>query len=286
MDQHQDVRLHFPDLLEIVDLLHLRVVLKLLDDRPGLRRQAAHLHLEVAEHRPHAVHGHDRLALAAQVVEQARDVVFEELLALELEEGNDDLLLARFRREAEIDLGAGLVDRHALHAERDGLVLDLGERLRVLDRKRNLAATRGLDHAQHVLHAKRVVAVDRGRRAERVGVVERQLGRLLQLGDDVARAFRQRIELVLGQVGAQADDAACREIERDEQRHGEDRDGDPAALPVHDPAEHRATSLRRLSGGRSRPRSGTGTGRSAWRSRRGRGSRRRPSRCPRNDSSR
>ena len=86
---------------------------------------------EDAEHRPRGV---------GQLVDEARQVVLEEALAVGLEEGDAALVVEQVRAgDAEIDLLPRVIERHALQAEAEGAVLGLGEGLGVEDLEADLA---------------------------------------------------------------------------------------------------------------------------------------------------
>ena len=84
--------------------------------------------------------------------------------------------------EAEIDLLALLVERHALQPEGDGAVLDIGEGLRVVDFELDLAVRRRGVLVEQLAHALGIDAVGRDRVAEPGRVVEPQRDRLVDLG--------------------------------------------------------------------------------------------------------
>ena len=78
------------------------------------------------------------------------------------------------RGEAEIDLLALLVERHALQAERDGAVLDIGEGLRVVDLEPDLAVRRRDILVEQLAHALGIDAVGRHLVAEPGRIIEAQ----------------------------------------------------------------------------------------------------------------
>ena len=98
-------------------------------------------------------------------MDQLRQVVFEELLALRLEEGDGLQIVGRVGRgEAEIDLLAALIERHALQAESDGAILDRRERQRVELLQLDLAVGRGFVFLEHraVAFGLQGVPIDQG----------------------------------------------------------------------------------------------------------------------------
>ena len=115
-------------------------------------------------------------------MDELGQIVFEEALALGLEEGDDLLIVGRVGGgEAEIDLLAALVERHALQPEGDGPILDGREGLGIELCRFDLAVgDRGV-FLEHLAHALRVDAVGRNLVAQLRRVVEAQHDRLVDL---------------------------------------------------------------------------------------------------------
>ena len=134
-------------------------------------------------------------------MDQLGQIVFEKALALGLEERDDLLVVGRVGRgEAEIDLLAALIERHALQPERDGAVLDIRERQRVETSRRILPLRRRDILLEHLAHALRIDAVGRDLVAEPGRIIEAQGDRLVDPGERPLRAARQRVEVLAGQV--------------------------------------------------------------------------------------
>ncbi len=168
-------------------------------------------------------------------MDELRQIVFEEALALRLEERNDLQIVGRVRGgEAEIDLLAALIERHALQAESDGTILDGGEGQRVELLQLDLALGHRRVFLEHLAHALRIDAVGRNLVAELLRVVEAQHDGLVELGERRARAGGERVELALRQVDARgAERAVGDDIDRDEEDRGGKQADDGEAATGH-----------------------------------------------------
>ncbi len=179
-------------------------------------------------------------------MDELRQVVFEEALALGLEEGDGLLVVGRVGGgEAEIDLLAALVERHALKAEGDGAVLHRRERLGIEDLQLDLAAGCGLVFLEHLAHALRIDGIARDLVAQSRRIVEAHHDRLVELLERVARAFGERVEMLLRQVDPRrAQRLVGDRVERHEQ-HGGKTEGDERAGAAGDLHLNPPSSLRR-----------------------------------------
>ena len=190
MDDHQhvDVVRHLVDVGR--DRLHVVELLQLLDHDIGHHRAALHRRHQVAFERQRRHQPDHRLLREGEAVDQLGQIVFEEALALGLEERDDLLVVGRVGGgEAEIDLLAALVERHALEPEGDGAILGRRERLGIEDLQLDLAVGRGRVFLEHLAHALRIDAVGRHLVAELRRIVEAQHDRLVDLAERVARAL-------------------------------------------------------------------------------------------------
>ncbi len=168
-------------------------------------------------------------------MDQLRQIVFEEALALGLKERDDLLVIRRVGcGEAEIDLLAALVDRHALEAEGDGAVLDgrVGDRIEDLEPK--LAAGERSVLLEHLAHPLRVERVGRDLCAEALRIVEAHCDRLVDLDERLARTIREGEETLLGEVDScRAQCLVGDDIDADEEDRGADQSDDCCDGAVH-----------------------------------------------------
>ena len=196
MHQHQHVdigRDHVDVGGQRLDLVEL---LQLVDDRHRPARPALHHRHHVALERQRADQPDDGLFREGQGVDELGQIVFEKALALGREKRDDLLVVGRIGRgEAEINLLALAVERHALQPERDRAVLDIRERLRVVGFETDLAVRRRDILVEQLAHALGVDAVGRNLVAEPVRIIEAQGDRLVDLGEGLQGAGGQRVEL-------------------------------------------------------------------------------------------
>ena len=173
----------------------------------GATALAAHRHHHRAwitvdrQRRHHADHGTLRVG---QVVDQFGQVVFKEALALRLEEGDGAFIVFQVAAgQAEIHLHAALIHRYALQAISHRAVLGVAERLGIVELEPDLAAGQRGVFSQHLAHVVGEGAVERYRAAQPARIEQAQRDRLLQAGQDLQRAGRQRVDLVARQVDTQ-----------------------------------------------------------------------------------
>jgi hypothetical protein len=164
------------------------------------------LRVERAADRRAREQAHHGLLRVREVVDELREIVFEQrfLRRLGIEERNRVVGADAVRaREPEVDVLAA--DVRGLDAELLGAILVLGERQRIDDVEHELALGRvrrelleGLRHAGRVSPQRR--------QALRLLIREEQVevDRLVDLLQHLARAGRQRVELVLREVDSQA----------------------------------------------------------------------------------
>ena len=187
------------------------------DEVKGLFPFADH---QLALRHPAALHGHEiHLALQRQagqeaelaavellrLVEELREIVFEELLAIGSEGGNDLLLLGLDRDEAEVKLPAGAGPGLRGDAGSRGLLLLGRVGLRVDDVQGDPAVRRAPILAEHLMHALGVVLEGDRQGAGAPRKVEVELDGLLDLGEERPGAGRQRVDLLRGGVEARGD---------------------------------------------------------------------------------
>jgi hypothetical protein len=180
-------------------------------------RAALHRRHDVAFERQRGHQPDHRLLREGEAVHQLGQVVFEEALALGLEERDGLLIVGRIGGgKPEIDLHAALVERHPLEPEGDGAILGRRERLGIEDLQLDLAlGARGV-FLEHLAHALGIDAVGRDLVAELRRKIKAHDDRLVDLGERVERAGGERVEMLVGEVDAG----------RAQQPVGDDVDGD------------------------------------------------------------
>ena len=206
-------------------------LLQLLHDRHRLGRTAAHHRHHVAFERQRADQPDHGLLRKRQAVDELGQIVFEKALALGLEERDDLLIVGRVGRgETEIDLLASDIERHSLQPERDGAVLGIRERQRVVDFEADLAVGRCDILIEQFAHALRIDAVGRDFVGEAVRIIEPQRDRLFDPGERPLRAARQRVKVLTGEVEPPRKKAAGDDVDRNQHQRDADerRDGDSA----------------------------------------------------------
>jgi hypothetical protein len=185
----------------------------------------------------------DRLVRIGKAGDELRQVIFEESLAIRLKERDDRLVVSRIGAgEAEINLLAALIERHALEAEGDGAILDRRERLRIENIEHDLAFGQRRVFAQHLAHAIGKDAVTRDFAAELRRIIETQRDRLVDFGERGARRRRQRIESFLRQVDPHAGEPVSGDDVDGNEKHDrrgdrEERDGAARHAKVHRPPQ-------------------------------------------------
>jgi hypothetical protein len=172
---------------------------QLLDDRQRPHRAAAHRRHDIAFERQAGDKTHGGALRHREIVNEARQIIFEEALALGREEGDDLLIVGGVgAREAKEHLLALLVERHGLQAKRDGAVLDIGEGLRVVNFEAQFAMRRRDVFVEQFAHALGVDAVGRRRVAEPGRIVEAQGDRLVDMRQCLPGAARQCVKPLAG----------------------------------------------------------------------------------------
>ena len=216
-----------------VDILADRRCLQIdrlqLEDRAQLRHDRPLLWPPPAEGQQrrdvlvHLVRGDQadlRLPRLAQIVDQPRQVVFEEGFLAALEEGDHLAVVDRVGADqAEVEV---LVDRDRDRAEAvaDRVVLLVGEGLGIDHLEPDLALGDQRVLLQHLAHPLAVALELRGLVGDALGEIEAQRHRLLQRGEHVARARVQRVE----GIGGQIQPGRTETVGGDHvQRHGQDR---------------------------------------------------------------
>ena len=159
----------------------------------------------------------DGLVGIGEIVDQARQIVLEEVRALRRQIADHlDVVGAVAPGQAEIGLGAVGVERQALQTLGDGQILLGRERLRVEPLEVHAPARQSLVLGEQLLDAPRMGVEIRAQLVQLLGVVEAQVDRLLDGRQDLFGAFGQGEQPVRGQI----------ETHRFEQRIGQDVDGE------------------------------------------------------------
>ena len=124
------------------------------------------------------------LLRVSEIVEGARQVVFEERLALILEKGDDLRVIGSVcRRHAEIQAIAGGIQRYTLQAEGHSLVFRIGKRLRV-DHLQGDGTIRDRSIGlQKLLYPPRILANGRYRARQAIAEEEAHRDRLIDSTD-------------------------------------------------------------------------------------------------------
>ena len=225
--QHADVRV---DRLRVAgNRTDVEQLARLLDRRPALAHLARHL-VERCVDRQRREQPHDGLLRMGEPVDQARDVVFEELLLVRLEEADRLAAVGRVGpRQPEIQRLAVGADGDRGEAEIGRTVLVLGEGLRV-DHGEPELAVRALRHLlEELAYALRVGAQRRGRAARFLGQEEIQVHRLGERAHDALGARRDRVQAAGGQVEPRAAEREGHNDRQGEKRRGQrdERAGTP-----------------------------------------------------------
>jgi hypothetical protein len=184
------------------------------DEIKGLFPFADH---ELALRHPAALHGHEiHLGLQRQagqeaelaavkllrLVEKLREIVFEELLAVGGESGDDLLVLGLDGHETEVKLFArGGPDLRG-DAGGGGLFLVGGVGFRIDEVEGDLAAGGARIFAEHLPHPLGVVLDSDRQGAGAAREVEVELDRLLDLAEERPGAGRQRVDFLRGGIEA------------------------------------------------------------------------------------
>jgi hypothetical protein len=239
LGEHQDLDVVLDPVLLAPQEAHVEELVHRLQDVPGLElvELAAHQR-QIAEHPDH------RLLRIGEVVDQAGEVVLEEIGALGRQIADHlDVVGAVAPGQAEISLGAISAERQALQAFRDREILLGRERLRVEALDLDLAPGQHPILLEQLLDPAGVAAEIRPELVELVGVVEAQIDRLLDACEHLPGAIRQGEQAILGQVEAgRLEEHPGEDIDREEQDHRE-RDADRAetlAVEGVQSVEHRA----------------------------------------------
>ena len=219
-----------------IDRAHLEQLAPLLVDRPGL----AHLprcRIEPGRERQARKQADHRFLRRLQFMDQLGDVVFKERLLVRLQERNRCLAVGGVGSgEAEEHLVAGGRHRHRLQAEAGCTVLVLGKRQGIDHFEPELAARARSHFLQHLAHAGVVGAQLRQFLGALVRVEQVQADGFLDRAEDVVRPVRQRVEVVLREIGARAaEHHVDQQHHRDEQhgQHDQRRAGKGLAIECH-----------------------------------------------------
>ena len=201
------------------------------------RHALAHRHhheLRVAIDRQRRHHADHRARRVGQLINQLRQVVFQETFAVGLEEGDGALVVQQVGAgQAEIDFLAGLIERDALQPVGQRSVFGAAERLGVVDFELQLAAGAGGVFLQHLPHMVGVRAIGRHRRAERPRIEQAQGDRFLQPMQDRFGTGRQRVDVALRQVRLRPGEPRIGEqVDADHHRQHADHPGNGRPCPV------------------------------------------------------
>ena len=196
---------------------------QLVHDDLGMGRAALHLGHHVAfelqcRDQP------DHLALReGERLDQLGQIIFQELLAIGLEEGDGVGVVGRIAGgQAEIDLLAILVDRHALQPGGGRLVLDIGEGHRVQHLEMDLAVGARDIFVEQVFDTLGIDAVTGRGLAEPLRIIQLQRDRLVDLAEHRLGAVGQAEQLLVGQVDMRAaEQLAGQHIDGGEQDGGQ-----------------------------------------------------------------
>ena len=152
------------------------------------------------------------------------EVVFQEVLPLGLEERNElDVVHRVDTRQSEVDKLSALVHRNTLYPHGDGPVLVIGERKGVPLMENHLAARGRGDLVQQIPHAAAIASVERQFSSQALRIEEVQLDGLVDRGERLMRALRQRKQPILGQIDPGAGNRATKQgVDCDEQDPGDD----------------------------------------------------------------
>ncbi len=158
----------------------------------------------------------------AQAIDEADDVVLQELFLLPLEQADDLATVGGVGAgQAEVHRLAARRHRDGLQAELGGAILVLGERFRI-DHAQAQLALGVLGHFfQQLADSLRISARFRIVSTAFLGEEEIKIHRLGQRADDLLGAGRERIQLALGQVEARA-----AQHERDENGDADEQQGE------------------------------------------------------------
>ncbi len=181
----------------------------------------------IAIQRQRRHHPQNRALRVGQLIDQPRQVVFQEALAIGLEEPDRALVIQQIGADqAEIDLLAALIQRHTLQTVGQRAVLHLAERLGIVELELQFAAGGRGVFRQHLAHMIRQRAVRRHRAAEFARIEQPQRDRFLEAGEDLPGARRQRVEVLLRQIDPPVGQAlASKHIHaNDDGADGKDRD--------------------------------------------------------------
>ena len=222
LDDHQEIdvlgyffevrhqRLDLEHLLDLLQNLPFRQHLALLGLTAGNRQRA---------------HEADHVLLRMrQGVDHLGQVVFQEPLALERDEGHQRLVVGAVGGvDAEIDIDPVIAERHALKAGRHGAVLGVGERFGIEHVELHLAAgdvpillKEGADPLEIALEGRRPLA-------ERGGEIEPDLDRFVDRFEHLAGAVGQRIEALVGEIERRPAQARLgQDVDRQEDQRGHD----------------------------------------------------------------
>lgn len=146
-DEHGDV---------VVDLRDVRSEVAHGEELPGLREDGpwfAHLArgwIETGAHRQTREPADHGLLRIGELVDEPGDVVFEELLAGRIEEGDGGMSVRGVRAgEPEVQLPAALTERRTRHAELGRAILVPGEGLRIDHLQVQLASERAASSSRN-----------------------------------------------------------------------------------------------------------------------------------------
>ena len=226
-DQHLDVCINLVSGHR--HFTHFIVHLQLLDQCPRWLLVLLLLH-----HRHHAAaahggerahHANDGLVLFGHLLDGACDVILQLGFISRVQEGEHFLLVEALNGQAEVELVAVAVGRHALDRVRRGLVFLVGVRVGGELFHHQFATTGLAEFIEQILRGARVVAQHRRHHTVIRAGVETQGHWLVGIKalQDVLGALGQRVELVLRQVQAEEiPQATAADDEVDDHDDGDD----------------------------------------------------------------
>ena len=195
---HLRIERHIAQSEELPKAIHHR-------ERLAHRGLAHHHGTRVAIQRQGRHHANHRAARVGKLIDQARQIKFQEALTIRLEEGDIAFVIQQIRADqAEINLLTRLIHRHALQAESQRAVLGFAEGLWVQHFKPKLAARDRDIFIQHRAHAFRIGAKGRDGSAKLPRIKQPQRHRVLQARQYAARAIRQRVKFLRCQIEPRA----------------------------------------------------------------------------------
>ena len=182
--------------------LDIEIALEFAGQHPGLGRLPRHHVERRTHHRQRAHHPDHRAGGAGHPRDGADQVVFEQAFALRIDAGDRFLAIQARRRQPEIELLAGAQGLRLDAVKLRGIFF-VGIRLRVVFLDHQIGAGDRFELAQQVVDALREALQLHRHRVVALRNVEAHLDRPVELAEDLAGAFRQGVQLAVGEVGAQ-----------------------------------------------------------------------------------